>query len=400
MKVKFLKENLIRGFLSASSIIPQKSGTYYLRCLWFHAQNNTLSIMSTDSHVEFFGKYDAEVLEEGIIGVQGRSFVELIKQLPDGPMTLTVQTLENDVKTLILEQGRKKYKLPINDGSWFQELSPFPVENAVVWSGDFFQEILDKILFCINDNDTDGSGCLYMKPVYLPEALPNVDESQGMGISRIEMCGLNGHQFALKAFLHDELHAALPENGILLQKKHLDELKKWLTDEEIELAITEKRFHVRTLDGKEAMSIPRSTHIYHDYAFFLQRLQSDYSVLTLQRDECIAALGRIAIFNVNADKCTYFDLSGTEAILTAQGQEVGSAKENIEITYEGNIERIAFPTRDLMEVMGHFKSTTLNMTLTDADGVCAVQGKDDPEYIVVIMPMRVVDTAYYNEEDV
>ena len=40
------------------------------------------------------------------------------------------------------------------------------------------------------------------------------------------------------------------------------------------------------------------------------------------------------------------------------------------------------------------------MILTGSEGPCGVGGKDDPEYTVIIMPMKIVEDASYNEEEV
>ena len=88
-----------------------------------------------------------------------------------------------DTGNLLLEQGRRTYKLPVSGAEWFQNFSEFPDETPVTWSGDFLQDVLDRVVFCISDDDaTDAITCLYMKPC---------------GNGRIDVCGLNGHQFAL-----------------------------------------------------------------------------------------------------------------------------------------------------------------------------------------------------------
>ena len=79
---------------------------------------------------------------------------------------------------------------------------------------------------------------------------------------------------------------------------------------------------------------------------------------------------------------------------------MGSASESLEVTYGGDIKRIAFPTRSLMDVLGHFVSAKIDMMLTGAEGPCGVRGADDPDYTVIIMPMKVSETTYYSEEDV
>ena len=384
MKLTVNKEQIIEGLLKAAAIIPAKAGAQYLRSIWLKAEEGSLSVMSTDANIEFTGRYPAEVAKPGLIGVQGRAFVDLVRQLPTGVLHLT---LDETSGNLLLEQGRRTYKLPVSGAEWFQNFSAFPAENAVTWSGDFLQDVLDRVAFCISDDDAmDAIACLCMKP---------------RGNGRIDVCGLNGHQFALVSFTHDELAERLPEAGILIQKKYLQDIKKWLGVDEIELNITDKRLYLRSLDGAETLSLPRAAHEYPDYNIFMSKLASeDMHPMTLARKETIEALGRILIFNTESDRCTYMDLTAGEALLSAQGQDVGSANESLEVTYNGDIKRIAFPTRNLLDVLGHFVSAKIDMMLTGSEGPCGIRGGDDSDYTVIIMPMKVSETTYYSEEDV
>lgn len=384
MKLTVNKEQIIEGLLKAAAIIPAKAGAQYLRSIWLKAEEGSLSVMSTDANIEFTGRYPAEVAAPGLIGVQGRAFVDLVRQLPTGVLHLTLDEASGN---LLLEQGRRTYKLPVSGAEWFQNFSAFPAENAVTWSGDFLQDILDKVGFCISDDDAmDAIACLCMKP---------------RGNGRIDVCGLNGHQFALVSFTHDELAERLPEAGMLIQKKYLADIKKWLGVDEIELNITDKRLYLRSLDGAETLSLPRAAHEYPDYNIFMSKLASeDMHPMTLARKEAIEALGRILIFNTESDRCTYMDLSAGEALLSAQGQDVGSANESLEVAYNGDIKRIAFPTRNLLDVLGHFVSAKIDMMLTGSEGPCGIRGGDDADYTVIIMPMKVSETTYYSEEDV
>lgn len=384
MYLKVFKEDVIDGLQKAANIIPAKTGAAYLRSIWLKAEGNMLQILSTDSNIEFSGNYTAEVTEEGLAGVQGRAFVDLVKKMPAGEITLR---LEEDSKNLLIEQGRKRYKLPVNEATWFQNFSDFPEANSVYWSGDFLQEVIDKISFCISDEDTmEAIACLSFKP---------------MKDQYIEACGLNGHQFSMQRFLNDELHVLLPEDGILLQKKYLNELKKWLGVDEIELNIDNKRLFFRTGDKREVFTLPLSYYQYPDYNSFLSRLGcDDVTKLSVDRKEMIDALDRLLIFNTDNNRCTYFTFNGSEVELASQGQEVGIAKEYVDGEFSGDIEKIAFPTRNLIEILNHYQSEKLTFILTGTEGPCGLQGSDDPEYTVIIMPMKIVEETYYSEEEV
>ena len=387
MFLKVNRDEVIEGLQKSASIIPAKTGAAYLRTIWLKSESGNLRIMSTDSNLEFCGTYPAEIVEEGLAGVQGRAFYDLVRKLPSGELTIKNDA---DGSSILVEQGARKYKLPVNDPTWFQKFSDFPSEGAVFWSGDFLLEMIERIAFCISDEDSmEAIACMNM--------IPATDENG----KYVEVCGLNGHQFARMKFINDDIHSILPEEGILIQKKYLAELKKWLTDDEIELSLSEKRLFFKTADGKETFSLPLSYYQYPNYKNFLSKLNDDdVSRMKVEKSELSMALDRISIFNTDSNRCASFLFNPGELVLFSQGQEVGTATESMEIQFSGEMERIAFPTKNLIEILGHFQSDNINFTLTGAEAPCGVTGDDDNEYLVIVMPMKVQEETYYSEEDV
>ena len=80
------KENIIEGLQKAAGIIPTRAGAAYLRSLWIKAEGEVLTIMATDANIEFTGTYPADVKEPGLVGVNGRNFVDLVRRLPAGEL--------------------------------------------------------------------------------------------------------------------------------------------------------------------------------------------------------------------------------------------------------------------------------------------------------------------------
>ena len=396
MQLTVFRNDIIDGLQKSSGIIPAKTGAAFLRTIWLEASGATLRILSTDSSLEFTGQYPAKVTVEGLCGVQGKSFFELVRKLPPGEIGLK---LDDASGNLLITQGSRRYKLPVSDRNWFQSFAPFPEAGSVLWSGDFLQELLDRVLYCISEEDTmEAMACMFMRP-----------DAQG---AKVEVCGLNGHQFSLVAFLNDDIHAMLPPEGILIQKKYVSELRRWLSAEEVDLAISDKRLFFKAQikdDGDEApakkietFSLPLSYYQYPDYNSFVSNLsRDDTSTLTIDRLELMDALDRVAIFNTDNNRCAYFlfDNPG-ELSLRSQGQEAGEASETLECTFAGSLEKVAFPTKDIIDILSHFHATKVTLTLTGAEGPCGITGEEDPDCLVIIMPMKIVEETYYSEEDI
>lgn len=387
MFLKVNRDDIIEGLQKSANIIPAKTGAAFLRTIWLHSENGRLNIMSTDSNLEFMGAYQAEITDEGLAGVQGRAFYDLVRQLRSNQGELVIKT-DGENQNLLVEQKSRKYKFPVNDPEWFQKFSTFPESGTVFWSGDFLHEIIEKISFCISDEDSmEAIACLYMVP------------REEDGVKRIEVCGLNGHQFAMFNFVNDDIFELFPEEGVLIQKKYLAELKKWLTADEIELAISDKRMFFRTGDKSETFTLPMSYYQYPNYHNFLAKLNDDdVCKLQVKRDELVEALGRVSLFNTDSNRCAYFSFAPTEVTIYSQGQETGTAREAIDATYTGDLEKIAFPTKNLIEILNHFNSETVTFTLTGTEAPCGISGEDDPDYNVIVMPMMIQEETYYTEE--
>jgi DNA polymerase-3 subunit beta len=390
MFLKAKRDEIIEGLQKSANIIPAKTGAAFLRTIWLKAEAGALAVMSTDSNLEFSGSYPAVIQEEGLAGVQGRAFYDLVRKLPAGA-EITLKT-DAEKQNLLVEQGARKYKLPLNDPEWFQKFSAFPENGTLFWSGDLLNEIIEKIAFCISDEDSmEAIACMYM----LPAQAGPMDEGK-----RVDVCGLNGHQFAMFSFINDDVHALLPEEGILIQKKYLLELKKWLSADEIELSISNKRLFFRTGDRKETFSLPLSYYQYPNFRGFLAKLgDQNASTLHANRLEMIDALERITIFNTETNRCTYITFRPDESILSSQGQETGTATETLESSFQGTLPHIAFPTKNLIEILNHFGSEKVKFVLTGAEAPCGITGESDPEYLVILMPMMIQEETYYSEDN-
>lgn len=382
MKITMEKEAIVEGLQNAAIIIPTKAGTSYIKSIWLRAEENSLYVMSTDAGIEFTGKYRVQVHEPGLCGVQGRTFVDLIRQLPKGAIDLSV---DEETDTLLVEQGRRHYKLALKNKEWFQEFNAFPEEDPITWAGGVLADCLDRISFCIGDGtNQEATRCLCFKPV-----------ENG----NIEISGMDGHQFAMCTFNYADLADKLPEKGMLIEKHFLPSLRKWLTEDEIELNVTEKRVFFRRSDGVETLSVPHASGlIYPDYNTFLNKLKVEgLSELEVDRKELIDCLGRLQVFNTPADSGAIVELNPNEVIISAQGSDVGSAKENLEVKYSGTVDRICFPSKDLQEVVGHFASPMIHMRMVSNEGACEVTGADDLGYLVVLMPIRMANVNYYGD---
>ena len=383
MKFNLNTDHCASGIQKAGNISPSKAGSAYLKTMWIKAERNTVSFMTTDASTEYIGSYQAEVHEEGLVGVPSRALSDLIRNLPSG--VVTIESNESG-DTVTISQGKRLYRLPTSSSSWFQEFSRFPDGNSIVWNGESFSEIIDRISFCIDDSEESSWCYLCIKP-------------DGKG--NVVFCGLDGRRFAMVTLINDELLQYLPEDGIKIQKKYLSDIKKLIGTDDIQMVISDKRFFVRDNEYKSQFSVPLNEVSFIDYSGFVNRVHEEgCSHLTVRKDDFLRALSRIAIFDTDNERSVFLRITDDSLNISSGDKSTGSATETISATCKSSINEIAFVTKSLIEILQHMPSDEVAITLSDVEGPAMFQPVDDSSYYVIAMPVQMSSMSYYKEDDI
>jgi DNA polymerase III subunit beta len=385
MYLRIFKEDIIEGVTKASNVVSQKTGAAYLRTLWLKAGNKSLEILSTDSNMEFTGKYNANVLEDGLVGVEGKKFSDLMRKLKPGEIVFKA---DHEKNILFIQQDKRKYKVPTTEQSWFPDLTPFPEDNSILWSGELIREIIDKISFSISSDDTMGS-MTCMK-------IARGDETH----AEVEFCGFDIENMGLYTIKNQDVYNLVPEEGILIPKKYISELRKWIPPKEVELCLSSDRFFIRAQDYSESISFPLSYAEFTNYRDILDSFSGELkSCLKVDRRELMEALDRILLFSTEFNKSALFQLKSDELIIESTAVEAGEANEVLECEYEGIVNELVFNIKSMLEIMDHFESREIKMYLSGQVRPCKIVGEDDPNYFVVTMPVEIQEETYYTEEE-
>ncbi len=384
MKMTINIEHCLSGVQKAGNITPSKVGSSYLKTMWIRAsrKKGTVSFMTTDASTEYIGTYPAEVLEDGLVGVQSRAMTDLIRNLPSGLVHIETDDKDSNV---IISQGKRLYKLPTSSATWFQEFSTFPGGDAVTWNGESLVDIIEKIFFCISDDEDSSFGCLCIRP---------------NGRGGVDFCGLDGNKFAIVTVVNDELLQHLPEDGIKIQKKYIADIKKLLSTDDIKIMIGDKRFFVRDNDFRDMFSVPLTQVNFVDYSVFLSRVSgSECSHLTMSKEDLLRALSRSLIFNTKDEVGVYLSIGADSVTLNSSDKTTGSATETIPAACTSSITDVAFVTKALIDILQHVPGDQVAVTLSSSEGPCSFQAVDDKDYNIIAMPMQIVNKTYYQEEE-
>ena len=384
MKITINREHCVDGLQKAGNVTPARAATVMLKTTWIRTDRagKSITLMASNGYTEYLGTYPAEVEKDGFVGVYGKSLADLLRALPEGSVDMFT---DRRGRNLVISQGSRLYKLPASNREWFQPLIPFPGTGTVGWSGEELLDIIDRVFFCILDDEDSPLGCLCIHP----------EENGG-----IDFCGLNGCRAALVRITNSALHGKLPGEGILIQKKYLADIRRLISPGEIEIGLTPRRFFIRNRGARDMVSVPLAQFAYPDYSVFFDRMKADTcSIVRVSRSEFSDALARSLIFNTRDENSVAITIAADSLTIASSDKSTGSATETIAAECQSTVDHIAFITRGLVELLSRLGEDSLTIKIASENGPCSFQTDDDKNYVVIAMPVHIVDDAYYSEEE-
>ena len=77
------------------------------------------------------------------------------------------------------------------------------------------------------------------------------------------------------------------------------------------------------------------------------------------------------------------------AIITTSSPELGSAQEEIEASYSGEVLEIGYNFRYLLDILAEVTGETVKISFADASSPSVIHDTSDSSAVFVLMPMRV-----------
>jgi DNA polymerase-3 subunit beta len=186
------------------------------------------------------------------------------------------------------------------------------------------------------------------------------------------------------------------KRGVILPKKGLQELRKLLAEaaeataeggNETKLGFVENSAIVRRPGVTLSMRLIEG--LFPDYRQVIPKA-SDRSV-KLGRDRLQETLRRVSL--LSTDKAHAVKLEIVKGVLkvTSQNPDLGEAKEEVPVEYDGEPLKIGFNARYILDVLAVVQSPDVSFELADdlSPGVLRGAGEADQGFTAVVMPMRI-----------
>jgi DNA polymerase-3 subunit beta len=369
MKFEAPKSVIFTALQSASYAVPNKSTLQILNNFLLKLDGNWLEISATDLDLGIRVRTEVSGSRDGSVVVNARKLLDLIKVLPDTPISLSV-----DDYLLRVSWGQKgKASITGINANDFPSFPEMGESQSFTLSRTELGFLAEKTLFAVSSDSTR----LTLNGVYIE----NRD-------NHLQHVATDGHRMG-KAFVEQEATAL--EKGIIVPPKAISHVLRAVSDDSI-IEITVDDSHIQ-FSGENIQVVSKLIEgPYPKYESVIP-LQFDRRV-QVNRSEFIDIISHVsAIANQRTRQVRLQIDMGVLEVSASDPTAGGECRESFAVTHDGNGSfTIGFNGQYLAEILKMCPSEEVILKMNSPVGACVIEPVGEGlDFFFLIMPLRLVD---------
>lgn len=371
MKLSIDRAALLRALNHVQSVVERRNTIPILSNVLMKAEDGVLSMTATDMDLEIVESVAANVETPGAITAPAHTMHDIVRKFSDGVEVEIELNAEGNQITITAERSNFKLScLPVND---FPALGAGDLEQSFTLPASSLRALIDRTKFAMSTEETR----YYLNGIYLHEA-------EHDGVQVLRAVATDGHRLARFEMPLPEGASGMP--GIIIPRKAIQELRK-LSDEaadSIQISMSESKIrfefdHIiltsKLIDGK-----------FPDYQRVIP--EGNDKIVEVDPKLFTSAIDRVSTISDGKSRAVKMALQGKVMTLSASSAESGSAKEQVEVNGDTDIE-IGFNAKYLLDITSQIEGEGCRLTLADPASPTIIQDNSDPSALYVLMPLRV-----------
>ena len=364
MKLVLSKSNLLSGVQIVSKAVPNKTTMSILECILIDATRGSITLTANDMELGIETTIEGEILQKGIIALDAKIFLEIVRKLPDSD--ITIETDDSYKTTITCEKA--KFNIIGKSGDDFSYLPEIERQDSIIVSQFTLKEVVRQTIFSIADNDNNKlmTGELF--------------EING---NELKVVSLDGHRISIRKI---ELKDNYAPKKVVVPGKTLNEISKILpgdTDKDVIIFFTDKHV-VFEFDN----TVVVSRLIEGEYFRIDQMLSSDYETkVRINKKELLSCIDRATLLIKEGDKKPIIINIIDGAMELKINSIVGSMNEEIDINKSGKDLMIGFNPKFLIDALRVIDDEEIDIYLVNPKAPCFIRDAEQ-KYIYLILPVN------------
>ena len=373
MKFSIDRADLLRSLNHVHSVVERRNTIPILANVLLRAEDDSLSLCTTDMDLEIIESTAAEVATPGATTVPAHTLYDIVRKLPDDSKVEISQTGADG--TLQVKASRSTFRLgclPTDDFPKLSSDDDLPVTFALPAAD--LRTLIDRTRFAISNEETR----YYLNGIYLHAA-------DNDGVEVLRAVATDGHRLARFEMPLPEGAAGMP--GVIIPRKAVNEIRKLIDEagDAITLSLSENK--LRFGFDHITMTTKLIDGTFPDYERVIPK--GNDKVLEVNPALFAGAVDRVSTISTEKSRAVKLTLNGKTLMLSANSPESGSASEELEVQFNADPMEIGFNSAYLIDVTKQIEGGGCRLTLSDPASPTIIQDVEDQSSLYVLMPMRV-----------
>ncbi|MBS1558955.1 MAG: DNA polymerase III subunit beta [Bacteroidetes bacterium] len=352
----------INGVITTNPVVP------ILENFLFEIDKSKLTVTASDLQTSMITELNVESKEKGNIAVPAKILLETLKNLPDQPVTFSVDESSYGIE---ISSDNGRYKLAGENATDFPKVPQVSNDFSANISTEILARAINNTIFATSSDELRPA----MTGVYV-----------NLGDKNTTFVATDGHR--LVRYRRSDIKS---ENGntIIIPRKALNLLKATLPTENTDVSIDFNMSNAFFRFGNIRMICRLIDERFPDYENVIPT--SNPIKMTISRTDLLGSLRRISIY---ANKTTHqvrLKITGSELQVSAEDIDFSNeANERLSCEHEGEDIEIGFNARFLIEMLSNLDTDQikLNMSASNKAGLIVPAEKEKGEDILMlVMPV-------------
>ncbi|GAB3341875.1 DNA polymerase III subunit beta [Marivirga atlantica] len=352
----------INGVITSNPVVP------ILENFLFEIQDGLLTITASDLQTSMITEIDVESSENGSIAVPAKILLDTLKNLPEQPVTLTI---DEETYSIEISSDNGRYKLAGENATDFPKVQEVENPDTVDVSADILATAINHTIYATsNDELRPAMGGVYVNFDETNTTFVATDGNRLVRYRRVDVASDAG-------------------TGIIIPRKALTLLKNCLPAENVNVAVEFNMSNAYFKFNNIKMICRLVDERFPDYENVIPA-QNDIK-MTINRQEFMSSLRRISIY---ANKTTHqvrLKISGSELQIFAEDLDFSNeANEILACEHQGEDIEIGFNAKFLVEMLNNLssKEISIEMSAPNKAGLLFPSDLDENEDILLlVMPV-------------
>ena len=368
MKFIVSSSALLKQLSSINGVVTNNPVVPILENFLFEISNSTLTITASDLETSMITELPVEAKESGRIAAPARILLETLKNLPDQPVTFTI---DEETYTIEISSSNGRYKLSGENATDFPRVPVVQGANAIEIPSNVLSRAINKTIFAVSNDELRPA----MTGIFVQLRNNNVT-----------FVATDGHR--LLRYRRTDVGTA-QEASLIIPRKAFMLLKSTLPSEATTVRMEFNQSNAFFSFDNIRMICRLIDERYPDYENVIP--VQNPNKLVIDRQDLLSSVKRIAIYSNKTTHQIRLKLSGSELQVSAEDLDFSNeANERLTCQYEGEDMEIGFNAKFLMEMLNNIDSDEITFELSTpnrAGLLMPIESEDSENVLMLVMPV-------------